>query len=144
MIAFDIDGVLADASHRLHHITERPKDWPAFFAGIPDDPAIEEGRRALLAAAEETTVVLVSGRPEHTRAATSAWLADHGFPELPVHLRREGDRRPAPVVKLGILNRLGGSAVVQRVVEDDPTVAELLRASGYVVDLVSGSGSIGA
>ena len=34
----DIDGVLADVGHRLHHIQGRPKDWAAFFAAAGDDP----------------------------------------------------------------------------------------------------------
>jgi len=29
---FDIDGTLADVSHRLHYITGETKDWDAFFA----------------------------------------------------------------------------------------------------------------
>lgn len=28
---FDIDGTLADLTHRLHHIQKQPKDWDAFF-----------------------------------------------------------------------------------------------------------------
>ena len=32
---FDIDGTLADASHRLHHIQNGNKDWDAFFARAP-------------------------------------------------------------------------------------------------------------
>jgi hypothetical protein len=32
-ILVDIDGTLADCTHRLHHIQKQPKDWDAFFAG---------------------------------------------------------------------------------------------------------------
>ena len=28
----DIDGVVADVRHRLHHLDRRPKNWSAFFA----------------------------------------------------------------------------------------------------------------
>ncbi len=35
---FDIDGVLADVRHRLHHVAARPKDWDAFFGAAPQDP----------------------------------------------------------------------------------------------------------
>ena len=48
MIAvFDIDGVLADARHREHHVSGRPKDWDAFFAAVGDDPVVEAGRQRL-------------------------------------------------------------------------------------------------
>ena len=41
----DIDGVLADVRHRLHHLDKRPKDWAAFFAAAGRDPAAARGRR---------------------------------------------------------------------------------------------------
>lgn len=34
---FDIDGTVADVSHRLRHIQKQPKDWRAFFAAVQDD-----------------------------------------------------------------------------------------------------------
>ena len=48
---FDIDGVLADVRHRLHHVTARPKDWDAFFGAAPDDPPLREGLNAVATAA---------------------------------------------------------------------------------------------
>ena len=39
----DLDGVVADARHRLHHLETRPKDWDAFFAAAVDDDAHPEG-----------------------------------------------------------------------------------------------------
>jgi hypothetical protein len=38
--AFDIDGTLADVSHRLHHIARKPKRLDVFFAASADDKAI--------------------------------------------------------------------------------------------------------
>ena len=35
---FDIDGVLADATHREHHVTKKPKDWDAFFGEVGVTP----------------------------------------------------------------------------------------------------------
>lgn len=34
---FDIDGTIADLSHRLPHIQKEPKDWDAFFGCVADD-----------------------------------------------------------------------------------------------------------
>lgn len=36
-IVFDIDGTLADLSHRRHHVESRPKNWDAFFEDISED-----------------------------------------------------------------------------------------------------------
>lgn len=43
-VIFDIDGTLADATHRLHHITRHPKNYDAFFAAVGDDSVIEPVR----------------------------------------------------------------------------------------------------
>jgi hypothetical protein len=31
-VIIDIDGTLADTTHRLHHIKSKPPNWDAFFA----------------------------------------------------------------------------------------------------------------
>jgi hypothetical protein len=41
LIVFDIDGTLANIEHRLHHVRSKPKNWPAFDAGIPNDKVNE-------------------------------------------------------------------------------------------------------
>ena len=43
-VVVDLDGVLADVRHRVHHVERRPKDWAAFFAAATDDPVLPEGR----------------------------------------------------------------------------------------------------
>lgn len=34
---FDIDGTIADISHRIHHIKGETKDWRSFFAACDGD-----------------------------------------------------------------------------------------------------------
>lgn len=135
MIVFDIDGVISDARHREHHVAARPKDYDAFFAELVHDAAIATGKTRLLAAAREGSVVLVSGRPERSRADTQDWLSRHGFPVLPLHLRADADFRPARVVKTEILRSLGGPLAVDLVIDDDPTVIDALSAAGYTCEL---------
>ena len=138
VIVFDLDGVLADARHREHHVRGPQRDWGAFFAQIPADPPLEAGRLRLVEALQESTVVLLSGRPESTRQVTLTWLHDHGFPALPVHLRPDGDRRPARIFKREALAALGGPTVVALVIDDDPVVVGMLSAAGYRAELFSG------
>lgn len=137
MIAFDIDGVLADATHREHHLASRPKDWDAFFAAAANDPAIETGRTALHSAADRDVVILVSGRPERLRSLTVDWLQRHGFGSPPVYLRADDDRRPAAAVKSEILSALGGPQVITEVHDDDPQVCAALEQQGYRVQRVT-------
>ena len=131
--AIDIDGVLADVRHRLHHLEKRPKDWASFFAAAPDDAVLDEGRRTVTALAEEYDLVYLSGRPEHCRDDTVAWLSRHGLPAAPVLLRPQGDRRPARLVKVEVLDRLSRDRPVVVLVDDDPMVLEAARTAGYDV-----------
>ncbi len=70
----DIDGVLADVRHRLHHLERRPKDWAAFFAAAPRDPLLPEGAAVAAQLAPDHDVVYLTGRPERCRRDTLAWL----------------------------------------------------------------------
>lgn len=129
----DLDGVLADVRHRLHHLTVRPKDWGAFFRAAPADPVLEEGRRVVEALAGVHDVVYLSGRPEACRADTLAWLDRHGLPAAPVHLRPWGDRRPGRDFKVDQLRRFARDREVAVLVDDDPLVCDAARAAGFDV-----------
>jgi predicted secreted acid phosphatase len=127
-VVLDLDGVLADTRHRMHHLQRRPKDWDGFFAAAVDDPVHPEGLAIAHAALEKgATVVYLSGRPERTRADTLTWLRQAGAPEGEVLLRRDGDRRPARFVKTAALRRLARQLVVDVLVDDDPEVVTAVR-----------------
>ncbi len=129
----DLDGVLADVTARLHHIEGGRKDWAAFFAAIPDDPPHPEGIAIARRLAADHELVYLSGRPEHTRGDTEVWLQRQGAPAARLLLRRDGDRRPARVVKLAILRRLAGERTVAVLVDDDPAVCQTAREAGFEV-----------
>ncbi len=104
---FDIDGTIADLSHRLHHIEKSPKDWDAFFAACAGDapiPHIIELVRVLNDA--DQRVIFVSGRSDQCRADTEAWLDRHEIAGLPLYMRRAGDHRPDNLVKGELLDRI--------------------------------------
>lgn len=129
----DLDGVLADVRHRLHHVTSRPKDWRAFFGAAPDDPVLDEGRRVVEALAGVHDVVYLSGRPEFCRDDTVAWLERHALPAAPMHLRPWGDRRPGRDFKVDTLRRLARDREIAVLVDDDPLVCDAARAAGFDV-----------
>ena len=74
-VVFDIDGVLADASGRQHHLAGLRRDWDAFFAECGEDPIIPEVARLLELLSDDLVVVLLTARPARVRAQTLAWLA---------------------------------------------------------------------
>lgn len=126
----DIDGVLADVSHRIHHIEGRPKDWAAFFAGAVDDPVLAEGAAiARQAALDGLEVIYLTGRPERLRAQTVDWLRRWGLPDGPVVMRPDRDHRPARVFKVQALRDMNRN--VTWVLDDDPEVLEALSEAGF-------------
>lgn len=128
---FDIDGVLADVTHRLHHIERRPKDWGAFFAAAHEDPPLPEGVQLAQQVARERPVLYLTGRPESLRTVTQRWLEEHGLPAGPLLMRRPRDFRPARQAKLELLREIGRSVHV--VVDDDVSVVDALRQAGFAV-----------
>jgi phosphoglycolate phosphatase-like HAD superfamily hydrolase len=127
----DIDGVLADVRHRLHHLERSPKDWSSFFAAAPRDPLLAEGAAVAATLAEDHEVVYVTGRPERCRRDTLAWLARYGLPEGRLLMRRNEDRRPARQTKLAHLRGLARKAPVAVVVDDDPEVVAAVSRAGW-------------
>ncbi|MFG3288215.1 hypothetical protein ACGF3G_05325 [Streptomyces sp. NPDC048179] len=130
---FDIDNTLADTAHRQRFLERKPRDWDAFFAAAPHDPPIAEGVALAVASAEECEIVYLTGRPERCRRDTLAWLVGHGLPEGRVHMRRNGDRRPARHTKLEILRRLAERREVRVLVDDDELVCDDAERAGFAV-----------
>jgi phosphoglycolate phosphatase-like HAD superfamily hydrolase len=132
-VVFDIDGVLADVRHRLHHLDARPPDWRRFFATAYDDPALPEGIALLERSAVDHRAAYVTGRPEWLRDVTAQWLADHDLPAGPLLMRPGGDHRPARQLKLELLAQLATEADIELVVDDDEEVVDVVRSAGLNV-----------
>lgn len=106
-IIVDIDGTLADLTHRRHWVTSKPKNWPAFNAGVQHDTVIEPVAalvRTLHAAFN--TVILCSGRSEDLRAATVAWLKRHDIRWCGLYMRTAGDCRADDIIKSELLDQI--------------------------------------
>jgi predicted kinase len=131
-VIFDIDGTLADTTHRLHHIKAKPPNWDAFFDACASDPLIEPIRElARVMASQNYKIILVSGRTDKVRSLTEAWLAEHGVPYHELHMRAEGDHRQDTVVKSQILDSLlADGNEIQWVIDDRPSVVAMWRERG--------------
>ena len=130
LAVFDIDGVVADVRHRLHHLHGR-KSWSGFFRDAGADTLLEEGARLALDLAARHDLVWLTGRPEWLRDLTASWLAEQGLPAGELILRPDGDYRPARVYKLGVLRRLRQRATVAAFVDDDAEVVAAAQAAGF-------------
>jgi FMN phosphatase YigB (HAD superfamily) len=100
-VVFDLDGTLADITHRLHYIKGGRKDWPGFYRACVDDkpnyPVLDVYRSLLMT--REHRVSVWSGRSDEVLAQTEAWLASYapGYHEL--RMRKSGDYTPDDVLK---------------------------------------------
>lgn len=131
-VVFDIDGTLADLTHRLHHVKGGRKDWDAFFGAMhldtPHEAIVTLARRLERA---DVLLVMVSGRPDSHRDVTGAWLAAEGVPFNALYMRKTGDYRADHVVKREILAELRADGWAPWLVIDDrPAVVAMWREEG--------------
>ncbi len=132
IVIFDIDGTLADVSKRVHHLNKKPKDWDAFFKGIPQDKAIYSMIRLCNILYEAgLNILLCSGRSEQYRPETVEWLTQQGVKYHELLLRRDQDKRSDAVVKRELLSGIDRSKILF-VVEDRKGVVEMWRSEGLV------------
>ena len=127
LAVFDVDGVVADVRHRLHHLHRRR--WHRFFAEADADPLLPEGERLVADLAREHEIVWLTGRPEWLREVTLDWFGRHGLPGDELHMRPDGDYRPARVYKLDVLRRLAPRGIAA-VIDDDPEVIDAGMRAG--------------
>jgi hypothetical protein len=127
LAVFDIDGVVADVRHRLHHLEGR-RSWNGFFRSADRDPLLAEGARLGADLAGEHEIVWLTGRPEWLRDVTADWLARHGLPGTELYLRPSEDYRPAPRYKLSVLRELAPRGIAAVIDDDDEVVRAALDA----------------
>lgn len=117
ILLIDIDGVLADNSHRLHYM--RKKNFRKFYDNdeVLKDAPIEHGFM-LLESLYSTNTHFVTGRAEICRWGTEEWLRRNlsahglGFDESKLHMRTANDYTPAKDVK---------AAMVRDILRDSPS-----------------------
>ena len=126
LAVIDIDGVVADVRHRLHHLERHA--WDDFFDEAGADPLLDDGARLVADLAQQHEIVWLTGRPEWLRAVTVVWLDGHGLPTGELHMRPWGDFRPARRYKLAALAGLAPRGVAAFVDDDDEVVHAALRA----------------
>lgn len=135
----DMDGTIADASHRLHTIQNLPKDWKAFYELSKDDSPIYEVLRVVQGLeAVGHHIFIVTGRSEECREGTVSWLIRNDVPWLWLYMRKEGDHREDFIVKSELLDKLLKESGLQLsdiggAFEDRQQVVDMYRERGIKV-----------
>jgi phosphoglycolate phosphatase-like HAD superfamily hydrolase len=137
LAVFDVDGVVADVRHRLHHLEGPWKDWDGFFEEARLDPVLAPGAELVRRLGTEHDIVWLTGRPEWLRRVTQRWMAAAGLPHDVLFMRPPHDFRPARFYKLDMLrlierrHRVGIGAFI----DDDPEVVDAVAAAGFPATL---------
>lgn len=131
-VVFDLDGTLADISHRVHHVRGCRPDWESFFAecvhDLPNPPAVNALRAHMFAG---DRVEIWSARSDVVRLETEAWLWRHGIdPRRLTHMRAKGDNTPDAVLKRHWLLQLHESERPDVVYDDRQRVVDMWREEG--------------
>lgn len=129
---WDMDGTLADDSHRKEHYLAQ--DWGQYFSfkNIIADPLLTPAR--LLIAQQmlaHTRVFIVTARREQNRKATEHWLEKHKLHEnIPVFMRAKNDSRSPSEFKVSAVEYFLAQPEVGNIefYENDDSVVEALNA----------------
>ncbi|MDY3115959.1 MAG: NIF family HAD-type phosphatase [Sutterella sp.] len=126
---FDLDGTLADPSHRMHYLEQR--NWNAFYAHCAEDPEIKPMAEFCRRIADVYEILIFTGRTDVTAEDTVDWLEKHQIRWSRIFFRKEGDFRKADQLKrewLGMLDRDRIAFAVDR----EPSVIEMFRKEGVM------------
>ncbi|HYD35215.1 MAG TPA: hypothetical protein VD999_04065 [Vitreimonas sp.] len=122
-IICDLDGTLALIDHR-----------DPYDATLCELDSLNHPVAAVLERfANDTDIVLVSGRIDTWRTETERWLETHCIPYTKLYMRRAGDRRKDTVLKKEIFERhISPQWEVRFVLEDRNQVVVMWRELGLV------------
>ena len=143
-VVVDLDGTIADLSHRLHFIEGESKDWDSFHEACDQDTPILVNVDVVKALAEAGNEVMYwTGRSDigDVRAKTIAWLCKHGMPlataqglDSPsdyLRMRAPRDHRADHILKGEWLAETRGTGrEIHLVFEDRSRVVGMYRANG--------------
>lgn len=127
---FDIDGVLANDTHRVKFALKR--QWFSYFdtERMAADKVWQQGTQAVEDAIKSGwTIAYLTGRREDRRTVTEDWLDEHGFPPGRLVMRRFSQTMPLANFKEEYLRKVVSTGNFSDVLlfDDDPEVIRLVQ-----------------
>ena len=128
-VIVDIDGELANASKRQHHLDPPWRDWHAFFADCIDDESFEETVTLIDLLDPTLAVILLTSRPMWVQRPNLKWLAKFDILISILIMRHIGDFQASPGFKKDETKRLSARGFVPRLaIEDDMRNVRMYRS----------------
>lgn len=107
LFVYDIDGTVANNDPRAHMVTEKPKDWKAFFEGQMHDVPHHDILWTLHNYYDQGhTIVFCTGRDDSARDVTLKWFAQHDIPYDGLYMRKFKDYRDDSIIKVELLQQI--------------------------------------
>lgn len=147
-IIVDIDGTLADCTHRLHHLEAFDSDkeatfeadWDAFYEDCRDDAPIRPIVKVVKSLADRGyCIILITGRSGKYRKATEEWLRTQEIPYDLMLMRKDGDHTPDAAIKREWWRMIKSGQISLPeaylpaiVIEDRKRVVEMWREEGLI------------
>jgi len=130
---FDLDGTLADLTHRLHFIKCDSPDWDSFFKACRDDEPIWPTINTLhLLYKAGLNISIVSGRSDIVETETRTWIKSVAIHAYNLHMRKNGDHRPDYKIKSELLKNNPQWTTGNTIIFDDRTqVVNMWRKEGF-------------
>ena len=135
-IVFDIDGVLADCSHRLKYIQGEDKDYDSFYSYdeiLKDKPILNLDKILLnIQCAENSDIDIrfITARNIKSITATAEWLEKYFsimVEEGDILMRPENDYRPSHEVKKSLIEKHIGFENILFAFDDDDQVNKMYK-----------------
>jgi histidinol phosphatase-like enzyme len=141
---FDLDGTIANDSHRGIFLATEPKNWDAYYNLVEDDRPIHATIEIIKALTLfQYGIIGLTARTERVRPQTEKWLASYNIKMHKLFMRAENDFRADDVVKEEILDtQILPYHDVVGVFEDRKRVIDMyIRRKIFVFDVSQGRGN---
>lgn len=131
---FDLDGTLANITHRLHLIEQEKPDWNAFNAACVQDEykwRIGDMLRAFKECGR--SIAIFTGRDETYRKPTEDWLKGRRIEYDLLAMRPAKDYRSDTIIKKEMFDKYFKKEDIWLVVDDRDKVVQMWRDLGLTV-----------
>lgn len=138
-IIFDLDGTLADLTHRLHYIKGEHKDYKKFYEAVgADEPIMSIVSLVWLledslyhSHDHKLSIFILSGRSDECREDTKRWLEGNSIYHNRLWMRPEGDYQKDTELKRSWLHKIQEEGYeVLFTVDDRQSVVDMWREEG--------------
>lgn len=135
-VIVDIDGTIADLSHRLHYLEEKPKNYDAFYDEVDKDLPIEKVIDIVRHLSEKYFIVITSGRTNKTCDKTINWLSRNGVPYDALLMKQWYFIQTDIEAKKSIYEKCLANKNIIMSIDDRPSIVELWRSFGiFTIDV---------